>query len=253
MSAITDGIIWGTLTIMKRTIERESPKKSAVNNSKPFRQSKTAITNNTISINILTNEQELPALPRNFRSKLANEEKNIGNSELSDVLALLRRRLILKHSEKSFSYPRGRPVSTSDPSNETRGRKSLYDTSRVKQIIDNVLDDHESFEKIDNAVTGSDICLKHRKYSIEAALYQMRGDEKKFVDSYKPVLKYNLKKTEPGNTYIDGKDIKDQWIERTAARLALDTKPTEKEKRAIYTQGGVIYFDYILQKHSTIT
>ena len=67
-SAIADGIIWGALTIMKRMIERESPKKHAAHDSKPFRQSKMAITNNTISINILTNDQKLPARPRDFRS-----------------------------------------------------------------------------------------------------------------------------------------------------------------------------------------
>jgi hypothetical protein len=95
--------------------------------------------------------------PRDFRSGLAGEEKKIKNPELSDVLASLCRRLILKHSEKSFSNPRGRPISSSDPSNETRGRKSYYEIARVKQIIDQILDDHESFKKIDNAITGSDI------------------------------------------------------------------------------------------------
>ena len=62
-SAIADGIIWGTLTIMKQTIERKSPKQRAVYDSKPFRQSKTAITNNTISINILTDDQKYPHAP----------------------------------------------------------------------------------------------------------------------------------------------------------------------------------------------
>ena len=165
--------------------------------------SKTAITNNTISINILTNDQKLPARPRDFKSGVASEKKSIGNPEISDVLASLCRRLILKHSEKSFSNPRGRPISSSDPSNETRGRKSYYEIARVKQIIDQVLDDHESFKKIDNTITGLDIYFKHRKYSIEAALHQMKIDEKMFLNTYKPVLKkHGLKKTKPDNTYI---------------------------------------------------
>ena len=78
-SAIADGIIWGTLTIMKRTIERKVLSNVPVCDSKPFRQSKTAMTNNTISINILTDDQKLPARPRDFRSGLASEEKKIGN------------------------------------------------------------------------------------------------------------------------------------------------------------------------------
>lgn len=252
--AISDGIIWGTLTIMKQTIERESPKQRAARDSKPFRQSKMAITNNTISINILTNDQKLPARPRDFRSVLADEEKNIGKSELSDVLALLRRRLILKRSDKNFSSPRGRPISFSDPSNETRGRNSLYDISRVKQIIDQVLNDHEYFKKIDNAITSSDIYFKHRKYSIETSLLQMKTYEREFRNSYKPVFKkYGLKETQLGDTYINKEDIADDLIEKTAAPLARDPKSIIEVKRAIYTQGGVVYFDHIMQKYRSIT
>ena len=168
-------------------------------------RNKTAVTANTISINVLTNDQELPARPRDFRSALANEEKNIGGSELSDVLRSLCRRLLVERSKKSFSNPRGRPISSSDPGNETRGRKSYYEIARVKQIIDQVLNDHEYFKKIDNAITSSDIYFKHRKYSIETALHQMKKDEKKFLKTYKPVLKNNLNKTELSNTYISTK------------------------------------------------
>ena len=249
--AIAEGIIWGTSTILKQTMEREKPKQRAAHDSNRFGQSKSAISDNTISINILTNDQKLPARPRDFRSGLANEEMNIGNSELSDVSASLCRRLILERSKKSFSNPRGRPISSSDPSYETRGRKSLYDISRVKRIIDNVLNDPESFEKIDNAITGSDIYFKHRKYSIEAALHQKNGYEKKFRNTYRPVLKYDLKTLSSSRSYINKED--DGWIEKTATRLACDTKPTKEQKRAIYTQGGVIYFDYIMQKHRPIT
>lgn len=253
-SAIAHGIIWGTLTIMKQTIERESPKQRAAHDSKPYRQSKTAMTNNSISFNILTDDQKLPARPRDFRSGLASEENKIKNPELSDVLASLCRRLMLKHREESFSNPRGRPISSSDPNNETRGRKSYYEKTRVKQIIDQVLDDHESFKKIDNAITGSDIYIKYRKYSIEAALHQMKLDEKRFLNTYKPVFKkYGLKKTNSDNTYINKIDITDDWIEKNATLLARDTKPTTGERRAIYTQGGIIYFDHIMQKNRSIT
>ncbi len=108
MSTITDGIIWGTLTIMKRTIARESPEECAVHDSKPFKQSKTAVTDNTISINILTNNRKLPTRPRDFRAVLANEEKNIGNPELSDVLSSISRRLILKRSKKELFQSKGK-------------------------------------------------------------------------------------------------------------------------------------------------
>jgi len=51
--------------------------------------------------------------------------------------------------------------------------------------------------------------------------------------------------------------ITDLWadggIEETAAHLARDTTPTNEEKRGIYAQGAVLYFDYIMKKHNLIT
>lgn len=250
--AIADGIIWGTLTNMKQTMEREKPKQRAAHDSNRFGQSKSAITDNTISIDILTNCQKLPARPRDFRSGLANEEMNIGNSELSDVFASLCRRHILERSKKSSSNPRGRPVSSSDPSNETRGRKSYYGTSRVKQIIDQVLNDQESFKKIDKAITGSDIYFKHRKYSIEVALHQRKTDKEKFLNTYRPILKkYGINEMQSSGEFIM-EDIKDDLIERIATYLARDTKPTDEERRGMYIHGGVIYFDHIMQKLNSI-
>jgi hypothetical protein len=246
--AIAEGIIWGTSTILKQTMEREKPKQRAAHDSNRFGQSKSAITDNTISINILTNDQKLPARPRDFRSGLANEEMNIGNSELSDVSASLCRRLILERSKKSSSNPRGRPVSSADPSNETRGRKSYYDTSRVKQIIDQVLNDQESFKIIDKAITGSDIYFKHRKYSIEVALHQLKSDKEKFLNTYRPILKkYGIKEMRLSDASIR-EDITDDLIERIATYLARDTKPTDEQRRGMYIHGGVIYFDHIMQK-----
>jgi hypothetical protein len=249
-SAITNGIIWGTLTLMNRTIGRESPRKCAAHNSKPFKQSKTALTENTISINILTDSQNLPARPRDFKASLADEEKNIGNPELSDVLASLCRRLILKDSKRNFSNPRGRPISDSNPTNETRGRKSYYKESNVKQIIAQILDEQEYFENIDKAITSTNIYFQHRKFSIEAGLHQMKTYKKEFLNTYRPVFKrYGLK---PSNAQIN-KDITDELIKKIATGLALDTKSTEEEKRAIYTQGGVIYFDHLMQLYHSTT
>ena len=102
---------------------------------------------------------------------------------MSDILFSICRRLILKRSENKFSNPRGRPISESSPNNETRGRKSYYDKSRVKQIIDQVLNDRECFKKIDNAISSSDIYFKHRNYSIEVSLHQMEGYQKEFLNT----------------------------------------------------------------------
>ena len=170
---------------------------------------------------------------------------------MSDALSSISRRHILEHSENNFSYPRGRPSSDSNPDNERRGRRSYYDRSRIKKIIDKVLNDKETFEKVDNAVTSSEIFFEHRKYSIEVALHQMKKHEKEFLNTYKPVFKkYSLKGKEASSSvHINKEDITDELIEKTATGLAHETKSTENEKRAIYTQGAIIFFNHIIQKH----
>ena len=74
--------------MMERIITTKSPKNRARDWRRPHEQSKTGITRSTVLFNILTNTQKLPARPRDFRINLAEEEKSIGDSELSDILAL---------------------------------------------------------------------------------------------------------------------------------------------------------------------
>jgi hypothetical protein len=158
------------------------------------------------------------------------------------------RRHLLERSKSNVSYPRGRPGKNADPNDERRGRRSYYDRSRIMQIIDEILSDRESFTKIDNAVSNSEIFFKHRQYSIEVCLHQMKEKEKEFLNTYKPVFsKYGIMQKGSGSAFINKEDITDDMIKRMAARLALDTKPTENEKKAIYTVGGIIYFDEIMR------
>ena len=247
-SAIADGIIWGTLTLMYRTIERESPRKCAARDSKPFKQSKTALTENAISINILTDSQKLPARPRDLKERLADEEKNIKNPELSDALSSICRQLGLERSEDKISYPKGRPSSNSNLNYERRGRRSSYDKSRMMQIIDEVLSDEELFKKIDDTVTNSEIYSKYRPYSIEAGLLQLKQPQA-FLNTYKPFIKkYGLREVD-SKSAIETKDITNEVIKKTAIGSARDTKLAEDLKKGIYTLGGRIYFDYILRKH----
>jgi hypothetical protein len=48
-------------------------------------------------------------------ARTRNEESNIGMPELSDVLSSMCRRHLLKRSESTVSYPRGRPSKNADP------------------------------------------------------------------------------------------------------------------------------------------
>ncbi len=82
----------------------------------------------------------------------------------------------------------------------------------------------------------------------------MKIYKKEFLNTYRPVFKrYGLKGREPGTGQINKEDITDELIEKIANGLAHDTKSTEEEKRAIYTQGGVIYFDHLMQMYYSTT
>jgi hypothetical protein len=248
-SAIADGIILGTLANMKDEISRESPEECAAYDSKKFRKSKTAIAENTISINILTNEQKLPARQRNFRETLADGDKNIGRAELSDALSSIRKRLGLERSEHRPSYPRGRPSSGPTPYDEKRGRSFYYDESQMMQIIDEVLSDEALFKKIDDAVTSSEVFFKYRPFSIEAGLHLVKKQQQAFRNTYKPFIKKNgLSEGDPKST-IKTEDITNEMIKRTAVGSARDTKLAENIKKGIYRSGGRIFFYYILRKH----
>jgi hypothetical protein len=245
---LSQGIIDGTLKLMEQTIRRESPRKSATHDSKPYKQSKSAITDNTISTNILTDNQQLPSRPRDFRISLADEERDIGNAELSDRLSAMVRRHYLEHKGDKFPFPRGKPRSNTKLADERRGRFSYYERSRIIQIIEEVLKDKEFFSKIDNAVTKSDIFPKYRKYSIEVGLHQFRENQQAFLNTYKPAIKkYGLKCIEPNIPYINAKDVTDDVIKKTAIHLAVDIKLTGNEKNALYTTGGILFFDQIMQ------
>ncbi len=81
----------------------------------------------------------------------------------------------------------------------------------------------------------------------------MKGYEKEFLNTYRPVLKYGIKEIQSGSAFINKEDVTDDLIKKIATDLARDTKSTEEEKRAVYTQGGITYFDHIMQMHCSTT
>ena len=152
--------------MMENIITSKSPKKCARDSAKPYQQSKTAVTKSTIFFNTLTNNQKLPARPRDFRASLADDEKSIGMPELSDVLSIMVRQQLLEPKRSNIPFPRGRPKSDTRITDERRGRFSYYERSRIKVIIDEVLNDIESINKIDNAILNSEMFYRFLKYRL---------------------------------------------------------------------------------------
>jgi hypothetical protein len=242
------GIIDSTLQLMENIISRKSPKSCARDNCKPNKQSKTDITRNTIFLRTLTNTQRLPARPRDFRISLAEEEKNIGYSELSDVLSSMASQHFLENERKKFPFPKGRPLSDiheSGIAEERRGAKSYYKPSRIKEMIDEILQDSKSTQSIDNAILNSEIFYKFLKYSFEVYLYQMKEDEKAFLNSMRPaIIKYGLEHKsleELDDSYIFAKDLTPDKIKRLAKGYAIDTmsKFQPDGRNILYTVGAL--------------
>src|ERR671911_176923 len=155
-----------TIKFMADCIDRETSKKRAKRFTRPHHQSKTEISKDTIQYNILTKKQELPARPRDFRLKLANEEKNIGMAEMTDILSSspFLGNLLERHNEK-YPFKRGRP--NSNLAKERRGKPVYYADSDIQKIFDSIITDSKIIEQIDDIITNQEIFPKFLKYSFE--------------------------------------------------------------------------------------
>lgn len=242
---LIQGIINSTLKMMEKIITSKSPKKCARDSAKPYQQSKTAITKSTIFFNTLTNNQKLPARPRDFRTSLADEEKGIGMSELSDILSIMARQYLLEPKRSNLLFPRGRPKSDTGIADERRGRLSYYEQSRVKVTIDEVLQDVESVNKIDDAILNSEMFFRFLKYSFETYLYQMKENDNAFLNSMRaPIKKYGLKdKKELDSLDILARDLTPETIKRLSKGYAINTmkKFQQDGKNILYTIGALFF------------
>jgi len=181
--------------MMERIITRQSPRKRALSLCKPHKQSKTAIARDTILFNNLTKTQRLPARPRDFRISLAEEQKDILDSELSEILSSLVHKCLLEPKRDKFHFTRGRPKSEemSGIAKERRGALSYYTYAQIGKLIDEILSDSSSRELIDKAILNSELFHRFLKYSFQVHFYQMKEDEHSFRNTMSPAIrKYGL-------------------------------------------------------------
>ena len=206
---IAQGIIEHAIQFMIDCVNSETSTKRANRFTKSHHQSKSAIAQDTIQYNILTRKQEIPARPRDFRLKLANEEKQIGMSEMTDIFpsSPFIGNLLEGHNGK-YPVRRGRPKS--NLAGERRGRPKYYTESERQKIFDCIMKDSKIVKQIDDIVTNHEIFPKFINYALEVMFKEIMKDEKAFRNSYKPMiinkpLQY-LEKNELDNTSTN------QWI-----------------------------------------
>jgi hypothetical protein len=182
---ITKGIIKGTIELMKSTVTSETLQKRSKRFTKPYFQSKNAITKDTIQYNILSEIQILPARPRDFRKNLDEEERGIDKHELSDIFSTpILKNLITRKKEK-YPFKRGRPNSELDE--ERRGASSYFEKTEFLQIIEIILRDSERLKQIDDIVTNDKIYEDFFKYSIGVKKEVKKQNEIAFKNTYKPI------------------------------------------------------------------
>jgi hypothetical protein len=249
--ATLDKVIIDSIHIfMERAISRKSPKSRALDRSKRHKQSKTHIARSTILLNILTNIQHLPARPRDFRINLAEEEKDIQDSELSDILSSMVRQHFLQNKRGKFCLPRGKPLSDikkSGIADERRGAGSAYKVDILKEAIDEILKDSKSRQTIDDAILKSETFFRFLRYSFEVGYIQMKENENAFLNTMRPaIMKYGLihkrKKEELDGSYIYTRDLTNDKIKLLAKGMATDTMNQFKqdEKDILYTVAAML-------------
>lgn len=218
---IINGIIESCNELMGKIITSKSPKKRARALLKPYKQSQRTITRDTIFFNIISGEQELPAEPKDFRDNLNEEEKNIGRSELSDILSFMEDEGILINKKDKLSSRRGRP--TVEDRDKLRGSYSRYEPSLKKQLIEEILHDLEMVKALDNAIIGSELFYRFLKYTFVVNFYQLRDNEKAFLKGIQPAIKkYGIREvsTDETGNYVSLRDLNDDELKKLAQKYA---------------------------------
>lgn len=245
---LVQDIIDSIRVFMERTISRKSPKSRARDSSKHHKQSKTDIARSTIRFNILTDTQRLPARPRDFRINLAEQEKDIGASELNDILTSLVSQHFLENKREKFPFPKGRPLSDIKKSGiveERRGLGSYYEPARIKEAIDEILKDSKYRQVIDNAILKSETFFRFLRYSFEVGYIQLKENENAFLNTMRPpIQKYGLTyKSKPDNSEILARNLTPDKIKELAKAHAVCEMNQFKEdgKSILYTVATMFF------------
>ena len=182
----------------------------------------------------MTGKQQLPARPRDIRLNLPKEEKSIKGPELSDALSELVKFNILDGHRVNLPLGRGRPKR--QLSEENRGRLSFYEFSNLQKSISEIIQDPVLLTSIDEKLIQSGKLYALLKYSLEAAFYQAKENEKEFRNTFRPYgvsdkqLEINEKKD--GN-WIRFRDMSPEKLRQLASAYSRNTLEKYRNKNNI--------------------
>lgn len=201
---------------MNRILSRQGPKKIADSFCNTQNQSNERTARNAILFNLMTENQNLPARPRDFRLNLPQDVRDVSRSQLSDVLSSPVRMSLIDNKRDKFRFERGRPVQDNEGlSEERRGGPSYFTESKFNQLIDRLIE--TDIEEIKRELLKMDEYYPFLVYSIEANQIQFVTNEEAFMKSQTPAsMKYGIPNISTGKkmtpSQIHG------WAEEQAKR-----------------------------------
>ena len=190
--------------------------------------------------NIITGDQHLPARRRDFKVNLpfGYQHRRGSDVQLSHALSRMVKFRLLKHeTENLFPFSVGR--NKLYLASERRGRRdSYYLKDRVKDIIEEVLNDESALRSITNSLISNELFHDFLNYIFIKQLHLLKNQPDEFFSRYSPygLDKNNFKILPP-----------DEEIEKEAKRLASNYVEKLRNDNGVisgflYTIAGLLFF-----------
>ena len=218
---------------MKRVMDRKTRKSRAKSWHTEHSQSQMSKCTSKVFSNIITGDQHLPARRRDFKVNLpfGYQHRRGSDVQLSHALSRMVKFRLLKHeTENLFPFSVGR--NKLYLASERRGRRdSYYLKDRVKDIIEEVLNDESALRSITNSLISNE--LFH-----DFLNFELKNQPDEFFSRYSPygLDKNNIKIITP-----------DEEIEQEAKRLASNYVEKLRNDNGVisgflYTIAGLLFF-----------
>ncbi|MGA7897345.1 MAG: hypothetical protein WCA39_00630 [Nitrososphaeraceae archaeon] len=202
----------------------------------------------SIFFNILTSKQKLPARKRDFTMNIPEVQK-VRPTEVTRALSKNVRLLLLKNNKDKFPFGVGRQKPYL--SEERRGKPSYYTESKVKELIDEVLNDPLVLESLRNSLVSSSLFYEYLKVIFIEVFKQRKENEDAFFDTYasfginRKQLALNKNKISKSLPWKH-EGMTDKDIEGLAEQYANKTIKLFKERREMsavfYKIMGLLFF-----------
>jgi hypothetical protein len=236
----------GISEMLNHIMSRHSAKDYAKSLCGAHKKSKKSIARTSILYNLIGDQLNLPAQPRDIREKLPESTQDINDSDLTDILQTHIETFFLFNDRDKPRQPSKRPKGSSYDDDDNGGRWSSYESSEyLKQVMD-TLKKTEVSRLIDSRLIENGLLYEYLRYKNLILFYLIRIDENTLMNTLKPFsfvkekIDENPKKTEIFINKI--KSLDENELESEADKLAQSSLNMHKEGNNlfVYVIAGVI-------------